>query len=671
KINDPVSVIKNLQMHESKRKLLRELELLIIDEVSMLRADLLDAIDMVLRYVRRKQSPFGGVQILFIGDLLQLPPVIKNEEWEFLKTFYTSIYFFDAQVLQKEKPVYIELDKIYRQADDTFISLLNNLRNNQITENDIELLNKYYQPNFKPKADASYITLTTHNYKAFELNKTFLQELKSKSYYFEAEIEDDFNEYAYPIEKTLELKKGAQVMFVKNDSTGAQRFFNGKIGVISFINADDIEVQFEDNTKLLLEKYTWENIKYKLNETTNEIEEQTVGTFTQYPIKLAWAITVHKSQGLTFDKAIIDIGAAFAPGQAYVALSRLRSLQGLVLTSEIRYNGIKENSTVTGFSKTKTEQENLNDLIKKEGLVFLKNYLLHCFDFGVLAYNVKEHVESYSKDEKKSTKQKQYSWAVALKKELDAVKPYADKFLYQLSNIIDNKEVDYLETLKGRVFSAKEYFLPVLKDCSKNIFQQVEKIKSEKKIKTYFNELLELETQFYEQTKLISKAELLVNAFLHNKEFTKEDLNSIINDKERVEQINRALTKPEKEFKKDVSYEVEKPVEKNRKGKRGETKKEKTDTKKESFVLFTQGKTIPEIASTRKMVNSTIEGHLAYYAAKGELDVTSIVSEKRIEEIISAAKRLDTFLINPIKQSLGADYSYGEIKLALASYLAK
>ena len=215
------------------------------------------------------------------------------------------------------------------------------------------------------------------------------------------------------------------------------------------------------------------------------------------------------------------------------------------------------------------------------------------------------------------------------------------------------------------MFSAKEYFLPVLKDCSKNIFNQIEKIKSEKKVKTYFNELLEL----------ISKAELLANAFLHNKEFTKEDLNSIINDKTRAEQINRALTKPEKGIKEEVNYEVERAIEKKPaktpKEKKSTTKKEKIDTKKETFVLFTQGKTIPEIATLRKMANSTIEGHLAYYAVKGEIDVTSIVSEKRIEEIVSAAKSLDTFLINPIKQSLGADYSYGEIKLALASYLAK
>jgi nucleoside-triphosphatase THEP1 len=673
KINDPVSMIRNLQMHESKRKLLRELELLIIDEVSMLRSDLLDAIDMVLRHIRRKSSPFGGVQVLFIGDLLQLPPVVKNEEWEFLKAFYKSVYFFDAQVLQKEKPVYIELDKIYRQADDIFIALLNNLRNNQITQSDIELLNKYFQPNFKPGVNENYITLTTHNNKALELNKICLQELKEKSFFFEAQIEDEFSEYAYPLEKTLELKKGAQVMFVKNDATGAQRFFNGKIGIVSSVDSEEIKVQFEDKTKLILEKHSWENIKYKLNETTNEIEEQVVGTFTQYPVKLAWAITVHKSQGLTFDKAIIDIGAAFAPGQAYVALSRLRSLNGLVLTSEIRYNGIRENSTVAEFSKTKTEQENLNELIKKEGFVFLRNYLLQCFDFGVLAYNVKEHVESYSKDEKKSAKQKQYSWAVELRKELDTIKPHADKFLYQLNNILGKQEADYLETLSQRVLAAKEYFLPMLKNSSKNIFQQVEKIKTEKKIKTYFNELLELETQFYEQTKLLSKAELIVHAFLHNKEFTKEDLTTVLNDKVRVEQINRALARPEQAGKEEPYYEGEKPVSKKRepKAKRTTEKKEKTDTKLESFVLHKEGKSIVEIAQLRKMANSTIEGHLAYYAAKGELDVSSIVSNERVEEIIKAAKSLDTFQLNPIKQLLGSEYSYGEIKLAIASYLAR
>lgn len=327
------------------------------------------------------------------------------------------------------------------------------------------------------------------------------------------------------------------------------------------------------------------------------------------------------------------------------------------------------------FSKIKTEQENLNELIKKEGLFFLKNYLLQCFDFGVLTYNLREHVESYSKDEKKSVKQKHYKWALELKKELDSIKPHADKFLHQLANIIDNKEPGFLESLKGRVFSASGYFLPILKNSSARIFDQVEKIKQEKKIKTYFNELLELETSFYEQVKLIGKAGVLVKAFLHNKQFTKEGLDTILNDKTRVEQINRAYKKPEKEPKEEVYVKTEEPVEKKTvnqlKEQKPAGKKEKKDTKKESFILFTEGKTIAQIAGIRKMANSTIEGHLAYYAAKGELEVTHVMPAGKIEKIIAAAKSLDTFLINPIKQLLGADYSYGEIKLAIASYLAK
>lgn len=299
RMNDPASMIRGMQMNDRKRKLLKSLDLLIIDEVSMLRADLLDAIDTVLRHVRRKNLAFGGVQVLFIGDLLQLPPVVRDEEWNILRSFYKSIYFFDAQVLQREKPVYIELDKIYRQADDRFISLLNNLRNNSVTDDDVALLNGYYKPGFRSSEKDKYITLTTHNLKAETLNKEFLQQLKTRSRFFEADIEDEFSEGAYPVEKNLELKEGAQVMFVKNDPTGAQRFFNGKIAVISSITDDGIEVRFEDSTQPLpLERYTWENVKYVLDEATNEITEKIVGTFTQYPVKLAWAITVHKSQGL-------------------------------------------------------------------------------------------------------------------------------------------------------------------------------------------------------------------------------------------------------------------------------------------------------------------------------------------------------------------------------------
>jgi ATP-dependent exoDNAse (exonuclease V) alpha subunit len=283
-------------MSRVKRKLIQEMELLIIDEVSMLRADLLDAIDTILQSVRRNRTSFGGVQVLFIGDLLQLPPVVKDMEWNILKQYYKSPFFFDAQAIANYPPLYIELEKIYRQTDHQFIDVLNNLRNNTITERDVELLNKHYQPDFQPKKTENYIKLTTHNNVADALNSSELNKITNPSYFFKASVWGDFNENAYPLEASLELKKGAQVMFVKNDMTGAQRFFNGKIGVVSAISDSVIEVEFEDKTKpITVDRYIWKNIKYKVNDVTNEIEEDVVGTFTQFPLKLAWAITVHKS----------------------------------------------------------------------------------------------------------------------------------------------------------------------------------------------------------------------------------------------------------------------------------------------------------------------------------------------------------------------------------------
>ena len=342
-INTPQSLIKDLKMNSSKRKMLKELELLIIDEVSMVRADLLDAIDTVLRYIKRqKNRSFGGVQLLLIGDLLQLPPVVKEGEWNYLNPYYPGIYFFNAKALQQNKPLHIELNKIYRQSDKIFISLLNNLRDNSLTKEDIELLNKHYKPSFKPKRDDGYIFLTTHNRKADEINRQSLKDLPGKIFIYDAEIDGDFNEYLFPVEFKLELKKGAQVMFIKNDYSGEQRYFNGKIGLISYLSSDRIEVSFNDGTPpAAVEHYIWENKKFSLNKGTNEIEENIKGTFSHYPIKLAWAITVHKSQGLTFKKAIIDVSRAFAPGQIYVALSRLVSLDGLVLTGPVPLSGLE------------------------------------------------------------------------------------------------------------------------------------------------------------------------------------------------------------------------------------------------------------------------------------------------------------------------------------------
>ena len=416
KVNTPYTMVKHLNMRDQKRKLLQELELLIIDEVSMLRADLLDTIDFVLKSVRRQQhKPFGGVQVLFIGDLMQLPPVVKEEEWNILRNYYCSIYFFDALVLRNEKPIYIELDKIYRQSDNTFIDLLNNLRNNKVTQANIDLLNSYYKPNYDVTSALNTITLTTHNNKADTLNRSALQELKGKSYFFSANIEGEFNEYAYPVEAYLELKQGAQIMFIKNDVSGKQQYFNGKIGIVSSLSDKEIEIDFRDGTKpFLLEHYQWKNIKYELNPVTNEIDETEIGTFTQYPIKLAWAITVHKSQGLTFEKAILDINRAFAPGQVYVALSRLKSLDGLVLTAPIQFNAISQDKTLVDYAENKPKTEEVKQLIDQETVLFLKAYALKTYDFVWLYTCLKNHEVSYNMAENKSNKQKHHDWAKEL-----------------------------------------------------------------------------------------------------------------------------------------------------------------------------------------------------------------------------------------------------------------
>jgi len=667
--NTAKSIVRHLNMTASKRKVLVDMELLIIDEVSMLRADLLDAIDMVLRYIRRNnQESFGGVQVLFIGDLHQLPPVVKSNEWNLLGQFYNSAYFFDAHVLKQNPPVYIELEKIYRQADDVFINLLNNLRNSTVTSQDLVLLEQHYKADFRAPLNEKYITLTTHNNKADALNRESLDKLSGASFLYKARVEDEFSEYAFPADEILELKLNAQVMFIKNDPTGEQRFFNGKIATVTALRTDTIEVQPEDSTqKIILEKYTWKNIKYTTDKVSGEIKEDLVGTFTQYPLKLAWAITVHKSQGLTFDKAIIDIGNAFAPGQIYVALSRLRSLKGLVLTSLISGSGIRQDQNVSVFSKNKLAPDVLQEQVERDTEVFLRSYLLQCFDLAPLDNMVYEHVHSYTKDMNKSAKQKHHKWAEKFLKTVIEVRGNASKFLVQITRLSQDSSPYGMQALLERVKAAETYFTPLLNGFSEHIFERMELVKQDKQVLEFLGELLEMESRFYESYKKMKKAPALLTSVLDNKEFKREDADKLIDVSSRTKRMLKvfALDGADDFTQKKVA-----------KAKTSKTTKKastapKIDTKEVTLGLFNEGKTVMRIAADRKMTVGTIEAHLAHYIALGEISAKKIIGSAKLNTILKVIKDLKTIKLNELRDKLGRDYSFSEIKIGIASHLSE
>lgn len=376
-------LISKMRMHSNKRKVLRELELLVIDEISMVRADLLDAVDTVLRSVRyRHDEPFGGVQMIFIGDMFQLSPVAQQEEWNILSQYYKGVYFFNSHVFNEKPFVHIEFEKIFRQKELEYIRLLNEVRNNRLSKESFELLEKRYQPFFIPSKDDTYVILTTHNYKADRINQEELGKIKGASKFFKAEITRDFPERIFPVDENLELKIGSKVMFVKNDTDGAKRFFNGKIGVVTAWNSEAIFVKCpEDAAEIEVTPMVWENVRYQANESTLEVTQDIIGTFKQFPLRLAWAITIHKSQGLTFDKAIIDAEMAFAPGQVYVALSRCRSLNGLVLQSRISESAIQNAEEIVHFSSMQYTLEQLKNSYSASKKQYFLSLLLGVYDF--------------------------------------------------------------------------------------------------------------------------------------------------------------------------------------------------------------------------------------------------------------------------------------------------
>ncbi len=370
---------------KEKKRIIKSLDMLVIDEISMVRADLLDAVDAVLRQHRRNEQPFGGVQLLMIGDLHQLSPVAKQNEWQLLREHYASVYFFSSHVLARTDVLTIELKHIFRQSDTRFIEILNRVRDNRMDAASIGELNRRYMKDFTPEEGAGYITLTTHNRNADVINETRLSALGEKEYRFDAEISGDFPEHAHPAPGALVLKKGAQVMFLRNDTSGEKRYFNGKIGKIVRISSEDIRIKCPGEPDLIVvEPVEWENIKYTVNEENKEIEEDVIGKFRQFPLKPAWAITIHKSQGLTFEKAVIDAQAAFAHGQFYVALSRCKTLEGMVLRSPIPSRGIETDASVLSFVETARGNPPSENGLRAAKIDYQQQLLLDCFDFKSL-----------------------------------------------------------------------------------------------------------------------------------------------------------------------------------------------------------------------------------------------------------------------------------------------
>ena len=465
----PDTTLNSAQMHyrfnKEKRNIIRSMDLLVIDEISMVRADLLDAVDATLRRYRDREKPFGGVQLLMIGDLQQLAPVVKDSEWELLRRYYETPYFFASHALRETVYMTIELEKVYRQSDTYFLSLLNKIRENKADDEVLNALNKRYQRGFQPSKEEGYIRLTTHNNQAQQVNDRELASLPGKAYSFRAEVKDEFPEYSYPADEVLTVKEGAQIMFLKNDVSSEKRYYNGMIGEVVTVNETGMFVRGKDSEhefQLLQEE--WGNYKYVLNEETKEITEEIAGVFRQYPIRLAWAITIHKSQGLTFERAIIDARNSFAHGQTYVALSRCKTLEGMVLESPLRREAIISDSIVDNFTKgveqNKPGSKQLNDMQK----AYFFDLLSDLFNFYAIEQAYKRLLRMMDEDLYRLFP-KQLADYKALEPHIkERIVEVAHRFRNQYTRLINESE-DYAgnQELQERIRSGAGYFRRELK----------------------------------------------------------------------------------------------------------------------------------------------------------------------------------------------------------------
>lgn len=616
--NNIPDLMVHFKYRKDKLKLLREIEIIIIDEASMLRSDVLDMMDFSLRHVRRNQQKFGGVQMLFIGDLYQLPPVVRDEY--ILSMYYSSPFFFHAKALEGSNFITLELTKVYRQTDEHFLEILNAIRDGITEDIDFDALNKRYQPDFDPK-DEAYVYLCSHNKMADDINQKKIKELGGKSHTYTADVVGEFKETQYPNDEVLELKIGAQIMFIRNDTSPDKKYYNGKLAQISYLDEDEISVILDGSEEeITLKAETWEQKKYSLDDEKN-IKEEVLGSFKQFPIRLAWAVTIHKSQGLTFDRLIIDAGKSFASGQVYVALSRCRTLEGIVLKSKITPEVIFSDKRVSKFQDETHANSKIEEILNAEKYDYSIQKVIRRIDC-VWFQSALEN------------------WMV----------------ISRSSKFIDKEKADYLyHCLKADI----ENYITIFQKFERILVQKTQKflqgeeewteieVKAKGAVNFFFSNVNEKIfsplKDFYSETKGVKG----LKAFNEDFRVWLDDIEDYLKDLKEVYLLETPLFDKEKDV--EVSMTIK-----------------KIPTHVLTYQLFQNGKTVAEIAKERGLVNSTIFGHLSKYAEQNLLDrndLLRIYPKSKVEAFEKQFKADPKENINDWKSALPNDFDYGEIRL--------